>query len=627
MRKERLLGIISLIIVTAIALSVSLVMANGLGGQPPTVTMTAPVEGATVDGALLVQGNASDADGNETLQRVEVRIGDGVWRTATGTTSWNYSWDTATVQDGSHTIEARSYDGGNYSAVALRNVTVDNVNIVLAVSFNGTLGQQGWYTSNVSVTITAVDNVTHYNYTNYSVDGGPWQVYNGSFNLTADGVHTVSYYAVDHNGTEGEIHARQVKIDTTPPSIDCILDPASPGGRNGWYVGPVEVTLDANDTHAGVNRTEYRSVASGIWKDYTGLFQLSEEGNHTFMFRATDRAGHTTTGTRQIRIDHTAPAVDVLAPVAEYVTGTVAVSWNATDAVDTNLSGAVNLSLVSDDNVTIPVASSLNNTGAYTWNTNLFAAGVYRMQVNVTDDAGNIGSNTSGQFTLDNTPPVIVIEQPKQGQILGGEGLEVIWNASDNIDEDLDGTIWISYREADEDTWHVVNESWIEGDGFPLLNTGSQHIDVSTWDNGQYQLRLNATDNAGNTGVAISSNFTIDTTKPDVSLVTPEPDYLYINLLGREIIPPIPIGLLPLPSVNTVIVGQMTVEADASDAVSGIEKIEFWVNGQLRQPGTSETWTWNEQSYGGTYTLTVKVYDTAGNHDEATLTNIRYFNI
>lgn len=627
MRKERLLAIISLIIVTAIALSVTLVMANGLGDQPPTVEITSPQEEATVDGTVMVQGNASDPEGNETLQQVEVRIDDGAWHVATGTASWNYSWNTTAVQDGEHSIAARSYDGRNYSDIATVNVTVDNVDVVLSVTLDGTLGQHGWYVGNVSVTMEAVENVSHYNYTNYSIDGGPWQTYNGSFNLSTDGIHTISYYAVDVNGTQGEIYTRQVKIDTTPPTIECHLDPATPGGRNGWYVGSVKITLDASDNHSGVNQTEYRSVSSYIWKDYTGLFQLSAQGNHTFMFRATDAAGHTTTGSRQIKIDHTAPAVQVLAPTSAYVKGTVTVSWNATDTVDGNLSGAVNISLLDGDNTSIPVASNLSNTGTYAWDTTQFTGGLYRLQVNATDDAGNTGSNTSGQFTLDNQPPTVIIEQPKQGQTLGGEGdLDVVWNATDNLDEDLDGTIWISYRTADGETWHTVNDSWIDGT-FPLLNEGSKRIDVSTWDNGQYQLRINATDDAGNTGWGISSNFTIDTTKPEVSLVTPKPDYLYINLLGREIIPPIPIGLVPLPSVNTVIVGQMTVEVDASDAVSDIERIEFWVNGKLRYTGTSSTWTWDEKSYGGTYTLSVIAEDTAGNKEEATLTDVIYINI
>ncbi|MDD3492258.1 MAG: Ig-like domain-containing protein [Candidatus Thermoplasmatota archaeon] len=93
--------------------------------DPPTVDITAPVNGATVSGTVTVQGTAADTDG--TVQSVEVRIDGGSWMTATGTTSWTYSWDTTGVTDGGHTVSARSYDGTDYSALDSVTVTVDNV--------------------------------------------------------------------------------------------------------------------------------------------------------------------------------------------------------------------------------------------------------------------------------------------------------------------------------------------------------------------------------------------------------------------------------------------------------------------------------------------------------------------
>lgn len=94
------------------------------GNSPPTCSITSPSNGATVSGTITIQGTASDSDG--TVQSVEVKIDSGTWQTATGTTSWNYSWDTTTVSDGSHTIYARSYDGTDYSTEASVTVTVSN---------------------------------------------------------------------------------------------------------------------------------------------------------------------------------------------------------------------------------------------------------------------------------------------------------------------------------------------------------------------------------------------------------------------------------------------------------------------------------------------------------------------
>lgn len=100
---------------------------NGFGldvAEPPAVSIDAPSEGATVSGTVDVAGSASDSDGS--VQRVEVRIDDGDWQQAQGTTSWSFSWDTTAVGEGDHRVQARSFDGSAFSDVATVNVTVDN---------------------------------------------------------------------------------------------------------------------------------------------------------------------------------------------------------------------------------------------------------------------------------------------------------------------------------------------------------------------------------------------------------------------------------------------------------------------------------------------------------------------
>jgi parallel beta-helix repeat protein len=92
--------------------------------QPPTAGITSPSGGAVVAGSVSVQGTASDSD--STVQAVEIQVNDGAWHDATGTSSWSYTWDTTSVENGDHTIRARSYDGEDYSGVASVTVTVFN---------------------------------------------------------------------------------------------------------------------------------------------------------------------------------------------------------------------------------------------------------------------------------------------------------------------------------------------------------------------------------------------------------------------------------------------------------------------------------------------------------------------
>ena len=70
----------------------------------------------------------------------------------------------------------------------------------------------------------------------------------------------------------------------------------------------------------------------------------------------------------------------------------------------------------------------------------------------------------------------------------------------------------------------------------------------------------------------------------------------------------------------TVMVGKYTVLVNACDNESGIKKVEFWVDSQLRHTDNESpyNWTWSDK---GIYphTLLVVAYDNAGNHAEDTM--------
>ncbi|MCK5290429.1 MAG: fibronectin type III domain-containing protein [Thermoplasmata archaeon] len=92
--------------------------------QPPTCSVSNPLTGTKVSGDVEISGEASDPSG--TVERVEVKIDDGGWITASGNTSWTYAWDTTTVGNGQHTINVRSFDGSDYSSEEMLTVRVDN---------------------------------------------------------------------------------------------------------------------------------------------------------------------------------------------------------------------------------------------------------------------------------------------------------------------------------------------------------------------------------------------------------------------------------------------------------------------------------------------------------------------
>jgi len=92
----------------------------------PTCEITSLNSGETVSGTISISGIASIKDGS--ITKVEMRIDRGAWQIASETTSWEYSWDTTQVSDGTHNIYARAFDGKYISNEAIINVLVDNGN-------------------------------------------------------------------------------------------------------------------------------------------------------------------------------------------------------------------------------------------------------------------------------------------------------------------------------------------------------------------------------------------------------------------------------------------------------------------------------------------------------------------
>lgn len=89
----------------------------------PTVTLTAPIDGATVSGTVQIEATASD---NAAVQSVAFTV-DGVQQGANDTTApYSISLSTTGLSNGSHTIRATAYDTSNNSAYAEATVVVDN---------------------------------------------------------------------------------------------------------------------------------------------------------------------------------------------------------------------------------------------------------------------------------------------------------------------------------------------------------------------------------------------------------------------------------------------------------------------------------------------------------------------
>lgn len=113
--------------VSAAVLPRSFTLDNGApvpDSTPPATSVTAPANGATVSGSVLVTATASDAVG---VTRIELYLDAALQQTCTASPcDWN--WTTTASANGSHNLQSKAYDAaGNVGTSSVVSVTVNNV--------------------------------------------------------------------------------------------------------------------------------------------------------------------------------------------------------------------------------------------------------------------------------------------------------------------------------------------------------------------------------------------------------------------------------------------------------------------------------------------------------------------
>jgi|GEM_PF-2417661 len=129
--------------------------------QAPSVSLTAPIPGATVTGTQTLSATASD---NVGVTKVEFY--DGATLLATDTaTPYTYSWDSKTAANGQHVLTAKAYDAaGNVATSSTVTVTVFNDTTppsaptnLQAVATSETQVTVSWSASTDNVGVTGYD--------------------------------------------------------------------------------------------------------------------------------------------------------------------------------------------------------------------------------------------------------------------------------------------------------------------------------------------------------------------------------------------------------------------------------------------------------------------------------------
>jgi thermitase len=126
---------------------------------PPVVSISSPAGGATVSGTIPVQGTATD---NVGVTNIQFYV-DNQLVSSAASSPFSFSWSTASVANGSHTLTVKAYDGA--SNVGQASVTVNVTNVVVpditapVVAITSPLGGAIGSAKSVKINVSATDNV------------------------------------------------------------------------------------------------------------------------------------------------------------------------------------------------------------------------------------------------------------------------------------------------------------------------------------------------------------------------------------------------------------------------------------------------------------------------------------
>jgi hypothetical protein len=182
-----------------------------------------------------------------------------------------------------------------------------------------------------------------------------------------------------------------------------------------------------------------------------------------------------------------APTVTIIFPNGgEVLVGEIAILWSASDDVTVDLNGSIVLEYSRDagGNWSV-IATGLDNTGLYVWNTTVVPDGTeYLVRVSATDEANNTGSDVSDNtFTINNNQNFPPLSPVVQGLSDGGNGIPFNFTAT-TTDPEGDQIYYLF-------DWGNGNDSGWLGP----VNSSTPVTATYIWsDDGQYTVRVKAKD-------------------------------------------------------------------------------------------------------------------------------------
>jgi hypothetical protein len=211
---------------------------------------------------------------------------------------------------------------GDSSTMGSASGKVDTQPPVISGTLTGTLGDNGWYVSDVTISASASDAMSGLQSFEINVDGGGYQPY--AETTLDEGTHTILLHAVDNAGHVSQV-SQSFSVDKTLPQLAL-----SGGGSFCPGCGDVlSLSYDVQDALSGISSWTLSASGAVIASSSAAETAIVDwggsglgGGTHTLTLTARDAAGNQSTASLSIVLN-TPPeptSVAVIAPRARVVT-------------------------------------------------------------------------------------------------------------------------------------------------------------------------------------------------------------------------------------------------------------------------------------------------------------------
>ncbi len=451
--------------------------------------------------------------------------------TTTGATSWTWSYsgpgvitfgtpnaEDTTISadtDGVYTITLTANDGffDSFESFLLTWDTTAPDITINPVAPDPTDDLTPTFTGN------AVDTFLNIVGVQYQVDGGAWtacSAVDGSFNSNSEdyscttttlseGVHTVNVRSLDslNNQSDGSV-SDTFTIDSSAPIIT---------------ITDSDLGVINTPTAAGASATDANGIASYSWAKVSGpgiinfspsngvadpTLAADTDGAYVARLTVTDGVGISSTADVSFIWDTTAPSITITDSDLGTINTPTAAGASATDTNGvasytwTKISGPGNALFSPSGNIANPSFSA-------------DISGSYVVRLAAADVSGNT-STADVDFIWDGSPQGLVVTNPVGGEYLQGGSTfnDITWTLTDPGNLDF---FSIDYSINSGSSWTNIATT--------SSSTRSLPWSVPEVDSASSSVRVIAYDTYSNSSTGTSTNFTIDSTDPEISLISP----------------------------------------------------------------------------------------------------------